>query len=134
MITSTLKDASAPASGKSLTIQRIMLSLEGLLVLISSIALYGFLGGNWWLFAGLLFAPDLVFIIYMLNKNIGIHAYNIAHTYSLPIALGLFSVLNSWQFGILLALIWFAHIGLDRLIGYGLKYQTGFKDTHLNRV
>ncbi|KKB35215.1 hypothetical protein QY97_01956 [Bacillus thermotolerans] len=31
-------------------------------------------------------------------------------------------------------LIWSAHIGMDRAIGYGLKYSTHFKDTHLNRV
>lgn len=111
-----------------------MLSVEGLFVFISSIAIYGFIEGNWWLFIVLLFAPDLVFIIYMLDKNIGTIAYNIMHTYSLPIALGLTSLLGGWQFGILLALIWFAHIGLDRTIGYGLKYQTAFKDTHLNRV
>jgi Domain of unknown function (DUF4260) len=32
------------------------------------------------------------------------------------------------------ALIWFAHIGMDRTVGYGLKYPTSFKDTHLQRV
>lgn len=122
------------SKSSSLTPQRIMLSVEGLLVFISSIAIYGFLGGNWWVFAGLLFTPDLVFIIYMLDKNIGTIAYNIMHTYSLPIALGAVSLLGGWQLGMLLALIWFAHIGLDRTIGYGLKYQTAFKDTHLNRV
>ena len=32
------------------------------------------------------------------------------------------------------ALIWLAHIGMDRLLGYGLKYPSAFKDTHLQRV
>jgi hypothetical protein len=31
-------------------------------------------------------------------------------------------------------LIWLAHIGLDRAVGYGLKYPTAFKETHLQRV
>ncbi|MCS4316879.1 hypothetical protein M2407_001178 [Serratia sp. BIGb0234] len=29
------------------------------------------------------------------------------------------------------ALIWGAHIGFDRALGYGLKYASGFADTHL---
>jgi hypothetical protein len=33
-----------------------------------------------------------------------------------------------------IALIWFAHIGTDRFLGYGLEYPTRFKDTHLQRV
>jgi len=33
-----------------------------------------------------------------------------------------------------IALIWFAHIGIDRALGYGLKYTSGFKDTHLGRL
>jgi hypothetical protein len=26
------------------------------------------------------------------------------------------------------------HIGMDRALGFGLKYETDFKDTHLGRV
>jgi hypothetical protein len=33
---------------------------------------------------------------------------------------------------LLLSLIWTAHIGFDRLLGFGLKYSNRFKDTHLN--
>jgi hypothetical protein len=32
------------------------------------------------------------------------------------------------------ALIWTAHIGVDRLLGFGLKYPTRFQDTHLQRI
>jgi len=32
------------------------------------------------------------------------------------------------------ALIWLAHIGIDRALGYGLKYPTFFRDTHLQHV
>jgi len=119
---------------KSMSIQRMMLSLEGLTVFISSIAAYGFIGGNWWLFALLLLSPDLVFIIYAMNKVAGTHAYNVVHSYSLPVALGILSLIGGWQLGLTLAIIWFAHIGMDRTIGYGLKYVSDFKDTHLQRV
>lgn len=116
------------------SLPRILLSAEGLTVFISSIALYWFVGGNGWLFLALLLAPDLVFVIYALNKSAGITAYNLVHTYVLPIALGVIAVLFDWQLGLTLALIWLAHIGIDRTVGYGLKYQTNFKDTHLNRA
>ena len=33
-----------------------------------------------------------------------------------------------------IAIIWFAHVGLDRAVGYGLKYASDFKDTHLGRI
>ena len=31
-------------------------------------------------------------------------------------------------------LIWTAHIGIDRLLAFGLKYPTHFSDTHLQHV
>ena len=119
---------------KSMSIQRMMLSLEGLSVFISSIAAYWYIGGNWWLFGLLLLSPDLVFIIYAMNKVAGTHAYNVLHSYSLPVALGIISLIVGWQLGLTLAIIWFAHIGMDRTVGYGLKYISDFKDTHLQRV
>jgi len=36
--------------------------------------------------------------------------------------------------GVAISLIWIAHIGIDRVLGYGLKYPTAFKDTHLQKV
>jgi Domain of unknown function (DUF4260) len=119
---------------RQLSVQRIMLSIEGLTVFLSSIALYWQIGANGWMFVLLLLAPDLTFIVYMLDKSLGTKAYNIMHTYTFPISLGMISLLTGWQLGIALALIWTAHIGMDRILGYGLKYETGFKDTHLTRA
>ena len=123
-----------PVETKSMSIQRIMLSLEGLTVFISSIAAYWYIGGNPWLFALLLLSPDLVFVIYAMNKVAGTHAYNLVHSYSFPVAFGILSLIAGWQLGLTLAIIWFAHIGMDRTVGYGLKYVSDFKDTHLQRV
>ena len=64
----------------------------------------------------------------------GAAVYNAAHTTLGPIALASVGVLADTDWCVQLALIWLAHIGLDRLLGYGLKYPTAFKDTHLNRV
>jgi hypothetical protein len=33
-----------------------------------------------------------------------------------------------------IAMIWLAHIGFDRALGYGLKYSAGFGFTHLGRI
>ena len=73
-------------------------------------------------------------IIYMMDKKLGKMAYNIVHSYSMPISIGIIALMMDWQLGILLTIIWFAHIGMDRTVGYGLKYHSDFKDTHLQRA
>ena len=49
-------------------------------------------------------------------------------------ALGIIGMLVGAPLAVAVALAWFAHIGMDRLAGYGLKYPTDFKDTHLQWV
>jgi hypothetical protein len=56
------------------------------------------------------------------------------HTEVFPIALATAGVVSDTDTATKIALIWLAHIGVDRLLGYGLKYPTAFKDTHLQRV
>ncbi len=112
---------------------RALLHLEGALVGAAAIALYFHLGYPWWLLVVLALAPDLAMLGYAAGPVVGRAAYDAAHTYALPVALaaiGVFADSDVVQVG----LIWTAHIGVDRAIGYGLKYRTGFKDTHLQRV
>lgn len=71
---------------------------------------------------------------YLFGARTGSLAYNIVHSYTLPLAFAVISLVVGAPLGVQLALIWLAHIGMDRTVGYGLKYQTGFKDTHLQRV
>ena len=112
----------------------ILLRVEGLVVLAISIMLYGRAGGEWLMFALLILAPDLSALGYLLGNSVGAATYNLFHTYLLPGILAIAGVLTESNLAVLLALIWFAHIGADRLFGYGLKYATGFKDNHLQRV
>lgn len=112
----------------------LLLRAEGLVVLAGALALYALGGYGWLAFILLLFAPDLTMTGYLLNPRAGSIIYNLGHTYSLPLALALVSLGAGFEPGQQLALIWLAHIGLDRALGYGLKYATSFKDTHLARV
>ena len=112
----------------------LILRLEGSVILIGAICLYVIGGGNWWLFVLLFFAPDISWLGYLANTGIGAIIYNLFHNYVLPLLLLGAGYLFKDALLSQLALIWVAHIGIDRLMGYGLKYATAFKDTHLQRV
>jgi Domain of unknown function (DUF4260) len=86
------------------------------------------------MFALLFLAPDLLIVGYLFGARAGARVYNAGHTYAAPVLLFVVAVCGHQPSLLPLALIWFAHIGFDRLLGYGLKYDTGFKDTHLGRV
>jgi hypothetical protein len=71
---------------------------------------------------------------YLAGPTVGAAVYDAAHTYSLPVGVAAIGVFADSDIAIQLGLIWLTHIGVDRAIGYGLKYPTDFKDTHLQRV
>jgi hypothetical protein len=111
-----------------------LLRLEGLALLAVSVLVYWHLGGGWWMFFGLLLAPDVMMLAYALNPRIGAAAYNSVHTWTLPLAVAVGAVATDYRIVLPYALIWLAHIGMDRVLGYGLKYPTHFQDTHLQRL
>ncbi|WP_276258140.1 DUF4260 domain-containing protein [Haloglomus litoreum] len=111
---------------------RNFLRVEGLAVLGIALAGYFTLDGSVWLLLILALAPDLSMIGYLAGTRIGSLSYNIVHTYTLPLALGSLGFWADIRMALLIALIWAAHIGADRLVGYGLKFESGFKDTHLS--
>jgi hypothetical protein len=113
---------------------RLLLRLEGGALLVLAVVLYWKIGASWWLFAVLVLAPDLSFLGYLAGPRLGAMAYNAAHTTLGPIALALIGVLAPVSDLTAVALVWSAHIGADRLLGYGLKYDTGFGFTHLGRI
>jgi hypothetical protein len=113
---------------------RRLLHLEGLAVAAGSLVLYFDAGFGWVLLLVLILAPDLSMLGYLGGPRLGSLAYDLVHTYAGPVALGVVGVLGGYETALQIALIWLAHIGVDRLLGYGLKYPTGFKDTHLQRV
>lgn len=110
---------------------RRLLQAEGLAIFIAAAVFYGILGKSWWLFAGLLLVPDLFMLGYLRNNRTGAALYNMGHTTVLPLFLLCLGFWNDNSTAISVALIWIAHIGMDRAIGYGLKYEHGFNATHL---
>jgi hypothetical protein len=109
------------------SLPRVLLHLEGGAVLALSLWLYARTGASWGFFALLILAPDLSALGYLAGPRLGSVAYNAAHTYLVPVTL--------YAVGFApLALVWAAHVGGDRLLGFGLKYPTRFQDTHLARV
>lgn len=111
-----------------------LLRLEGAAVLAGAILLYAALGHQWVVFLVLFLAPDLAMIGYRANPSLGAITYNLAHCYALPALIGAVGWWTGTDNAVAVALIWSAHIGLDRMLGFGLKLPTGFRDTHLGRI
>lgn len=113
---------------------RTLLRLEGAALAVACMVFYSYFEGSWWMFAILLLAPDLSFLGYLAGPRAGATSYNIAHAAILPMLLGIVGMVVPSELAMHLALIWSTHIGLDRAIGYGLKYDAGFSFTHLGRL
>ena len=112
----------------------LLLRLEGAAIFAGALALYLHRDYGVLLFLVLLLAPDLSAVGYLAGPRVGAAAYDLVHTSVWPIALAVAGILADASLPVQLALIWLAHIGMDRAVGYGLKYPSGFKDTHLQRV
>ena len=113
---------------------RLVLRGEGLMMMVLASLGFAWTGLSWWLFALLFFAPDLGFLAYAAGPRLGAVIYNVLHTTMLPAALALCGWLVDASLLLGIAAVWAAHIGFDRMVGYGLKYGTGFGDTHLGRI
>ena len=111
---------------------RVWLRLEGLLVFIVAATLYARGGHSWAMFAALFFVPDVSFAGYLAGPRVGAVVYNVAHSYIGPLLFAMAAFASGTT--LMWTLIWAAHIGFDRALGYGLKYSSSFGDTHLGRI
>ncbi len=101
-------------------------------MLVVSLFSYHWIQAGWLQFGLLFLVPDLSMLGYLSNVRMGASAYNTVHSYVIPIALVAFALRTNHSTVLAVSLIWIAHIGFDRMLGYGLKYPTRFQDTHLN--
>jgi hypothetical protein len=114
--------------------QRILRS-EGLVLFAAALAAYfTALNEPYWLVPLVLFAPDLFMVGYARSSRTGAVLYNFAHSYPAPALMGAVALGSSSHLWQAVALVWFAHIGMDRALGYGLKYDTSFQHTHLGHI
>ncbi len=124
----------AAADGQIEGAPRRWLQIEGAAALIAGLWIYGSMGGNWLLAVPLLLLPDVSMVGYLRNPRLGAMTYNVVHNW----ALGLAALAAGWLLSAvpleLAGAILIAHVGGDRLLGYGLKYPTSFGDTHLGHI
>jgi hypothetical protein len=113
---------------------RILLRLEGLTLLAVATLLYVVWGVSWWIYAVLFLAPDLSFLGYLAGPRVGALVYNAGHSYMAPMVLMVTGFGTASPLLLSIAIIWLAHIGIDRALGFGLKYSLGFGFTHLGRI
>ena len=113
---------------------RTWLRLEGAAVLLAAVAAYHAGGLRWSVFALLFLVPDLSLLGYLAGPRTGALAYNLAHSYVAPLLLGALGLAGGPNLLVGYALIWCAHVGFDRALGYGLKSPAGFRLTHLGLI
>jgi hypothetical protein len=119
------------SDGTVLGAPRRWLRLEGATLLMGALLAFSTTRQAWWLVPLTVLAPDFLAIGYLSGTRTGSRLYNLAHSTPIPavmVGLGLW-----WGMPVVLALglVWLAHVGLDRVLGYGLKYNDDFRHTHL---
>jgi hypothetical protein len=116
------------------TLPPVLLRIEGASLLTLSILLYDLKGGSWLSFVLLFLVPDIFMLGYLAGNRVGAISYNLFHTYAAPGLLASFGLLAGSSLAVSLALVWFAHIAFDRMVGFGLKYPTGFRTPPTNAL
>lgn len=118
-------------TGSALGGVRVLLRIEGLCILVASLLAYSKFGDGWGVFALFFLAPDLSFLGYLAGPRAGAVSYNVAHSVVGALVLLVAGAFLSVPAAVAAGIIWMAHIGFDRALGYGLKYSAGFGFTHL---
>ena len=113
---------------------RVWLRLEAVAVFVAGLLVWIALNGGWPRFALGFLLPDLALLAYLIGPRAGAAVYNVAHSYVFPAALAIVGASFDQTSLLLAGALWTAHIGFDRMLGLGLKYPTGFADTHLGQL
>jgi len=127
-------DLPAARDGAATGMPLAILKAEGLALFGLATFAYSRTGESWWMYLILFLFPDLSFFAYMAGNRPGAAIYNALHSYVGPALIGLMGYWVAQPAVVAVSLIWTAHIGFDRMLGYGLKYATGFGHTHLGRT
>ena len=112
------------------TIQRV----ESAAIFVAATSVYFANHLSWVWYVVLLFVFDIFMAGYLVNSRVGAATYNLGHSYTVPALLAVVYCIHQTDFLLGFTCLWFAHIGLDRGLGYGLKLTKGFKHTHLGDI
>lgn len=121
-------------TGATTGVVRQVLRLEGLVILVAALICYSRYGAGWGIFAATYLVPDLSFAGYLAGPRVGAITYNVAHSYTGAVASVSAAILFPTVVPLAIGLVWCAHIGFDRALGYGVKYSHGFGFTHLGLI
>jgi len=113
---------------------KTVIKLEELGLFIFGIYLFSLLNYQWWWFPALILAPDLSMFGYVINPKIGAFLYNLFHHRGVAVLVYILGCYLGIEIVQLIGIILFSHAAMDRIFGYGLKYETGFKYTHLGEI
>lgn len=113
---------------------KTILKLEELAMLAGCVVLLASLQVSWWMYIVLFLGPDVSMLGYVAGNKVGAWCYNVAHHKGIAVALGAagFMMDNNWM--LIAGIVLFGHASMDRVAGYGLKYENGFKFTHLGEI
>lgn len=113
---------------------KTVIKLEEVMMFVLGIYLFNLLDYAWWWFLVLLLAPDIGMLGYVMGNKVGAFTYNLFHHKGVAILVYLTGMYLSMPICQLIGIILFAHSSFDRSLGYGLKYDKGFKFTHLGEI
>lgn len=113
---------------------KTLLTFEGLAIFFACLYFYHQLDTSWLVFVLLWLLPDISMVGYLRNNRVGAFAYNLAHNYIPGLLLIFVGMLQGHTVVVSLGIIFISHVGLDRFLGYGLKYPSGFRDTHIQKL
>lgn len=111
-----------------------LIRLEELLQFLFSIYLFSLLPYAWYWFLILILTPDIGMLGYIKNAKLGAFTYNLFHHKGLAIGIYLLGIFLQMHVLSLIGIILFGHSSMDRMFGYGLKYNDSFKNTHLGPI
>jgi hypothetical protein len=113
---------------------RVLIKVEEAAQFILTIILFTKLPFVWWVYPALLFLPDLSMLGYLTNSKVGAFTYNLFHHKAIAVAIGSAGLFMQNNNLMLVAIVLYGHSSMDRMLGYGLKHDKGFKFTHLGEI
>lgn len=110
------------------------LRIEELFMFVLGVYLFTQLNMDWWWFPALILLPDIGMLGYLVNARAGAITYNIFHHKGIAVAVYLLGIYIGSYTLQLVGVILFSHSAMDRMLGYGLKYEDSFFNTHLGKI